>query len=200
MRPEALLSLEDTMRRWLYAAVVIGCVTQLLIACAASPLQRRAGMGAVATGPNTLEAVRKQLEGRWALTSFNVTGTGGAQAAVDATGTLTCDAFGVLHVEYRISDTGQQSLATLGLPRLDPVLSTTGRVVINPQQKQITYVGDDFEKRALGFDPALAANRANPFELERTRYYEFAADGSLVLSSRYDDGRDASVSRWKKLS
>jgi hypothetical protein len=193
-------SVEDTMGRWLCAAFVIGCVSHLLIGCAASPRQRPVGMGAVATGPNTLEAVRKQLEGRWVLTSFNVTGSDGQQAAVDATGMLTCDAFGVLHVEYRISDTGQQSLATLGVPRLDPVLSTTGRVVINPQQKQITYVGDDFEKRALGFDPALAASRANPFALERTRYYELGADGSLLLSSRYDDGRDASVSRWKKSS
>ena len=157
------------MRRWLCAAFVIGCVTHLLTACAASPRQRPVGMGAVATGPNTLEAVRKQLEGRWVLTSFNVTGTDGQQAAVDSTGTLTWDAFGVLHVEYRISDTGQQSLATLGVPKLNPVLSTTGRVVINPQQKQITYVGDDFEKRALGFDPALAANRLTERSVELAR-------------------------------
>ena len=40
--------------------------------------------------------------------------------------------------------------------------------------------------------------RQNPFALERTRYYEFAADGTLTLRTRHDDGKDAAVSKWKK--
>ena len=79
-----------------------------------------------------------------------------------------------------------------------PRISTSGRVVIDTQQNRITYLGDDFEERALGFDPKLAAQRANPFALERVRYYMFGGDGTLTLSTRYDDGKDAAVSQWKR--
>ena len=72
------------------------------------------------------------------------------------------------------------------------------RVVIDTQQNRITYIGDDFEARALGFDPKLAAARANPFALERIRYYKFETDGTLTLSTRYDDGKEAAASQWKR--
>jgi hypothetical protein len=67
----------------------------------------------------------------------------------------------------------------------NPVISTTGRVVIDTQQHRITYLGDDFEERALGFDPKLAAQRANPFALERIRYSDLRADGTLTLSTHH---------------
>jgi hypothetical protein len=75
------------------------------------------------------------------------------------------------------------------------VISTTGRVVIFPQQRSITYVDQDVEKRALAGDRELAARRANPFALERVRYYAIGDDGTLLLSTRYDNGKDAVVSR-----
>ena len=50
------------------------------------------------------------------------------------------------------------------------------------------------------FDPELAANRANPFALERPRYYALGADGILTLTTRHDNGRDAATSRWKRAS
>ena len=78
------------------------------------------------------------------------------------------------------------------------MISTTGRVVIDTQQHRITYIGDDFEERALGFDPKLAAQRANPFALERIRYYEFRADGTLMLSTKYETGKEAAASLWKR--
>ena len=53
------------------------------------------------------------------------------------------------------------------------------------------------EERALGFDPKLAAQRANPFALERIRYYEFRADGTLMLSTKYETGKEAAVSLWE---
>jgi len=56
----------------------------------------------------------------------------------------------------------------------------------------------DFEERALGFDPTLAAARANPFALERIRYYDLRADGMLSLSTRCDSGKEAAVSLWKR--
>ncbi len=57
---------------------------------------------------------------------------------------------------------------------------------------------NDTTQKALGFDPDLAARRANPFALERARYYTFEEDGTLTLATRHDNGNDASVSRWKR--
>jgi hypothetical protein len=188
-----------TMRHRTCAVLVISCMAGSLIGCAASPRQRPIPTTAIAEGAMTADGVRKQLEGRWVLVSLTVTAEDGRRTAVEATGALTSDEFG-MHVEYRMSDSGQKSLAALGITSPDPVISTTGRVVIDPRQQQITYVGEDFEKRAQGFDPDLAARRANPFALERTRYYAFGDDGTLTLSTRYDSGKEAAVSHWRRTS
>ena len=63
-----------------------------------------------------------------------------------------------------------------------PVISTTGRAVINPQQRTITYQSEKAETELL--DPKLAALRANPFALERIRYYTIGADGVLTMTTR----------------
>jgi hypothetical protein len=147
-----------------------------------------------------MEAVRKALEGRWVLVSLNVTAEDGRTALVDATGVLVSEAFGGMNVEYRLSDAGLKTLEGLGIKTPNPVISTNGRVVIDAQQQRITYVGDDFEKRALAFDPELDARRKNPFALERTRYYTLGDDGTLTLATRYENGKDAAVGRWKKAS
>jgi hypothetical protein len=170
-----------------------------LIGCAASPRQRPIPTTPIAEGAMTADGVRKQLEGRWVLVSLNVSAEDGRRSEVEATGALTSDEFG-LSIEYRMSESGQKSLAALGIRSPNPVISTTGRVVIDPRQNQITYIGEDFEKRAQGFEPDLAARRANPFALERTRYYMFGDDGSLTLSTRYDSGKEAAVSHWKRSS
>ena len=68
--------------------------------------------------------------------------------------------------------------------------------MIDTQSKRITYMPPDAASRA--FDPDLAAARANPFALERTRYYAMGADGVLTLTTRYDSGRDAATALWKK--
>ena len=145
-----------------------------------------------------MEAARKALEGRWRLVSMTVTAGSSPGAGIDATGVLTFEAFGNMQVEYRMSDAGQKTLAGLGIQSPNPVISTSGRVAIDAQQHRITYVGDDFQKQLISSDADLAARRANPFALERTRYYTLGSDGTLVLSTRYDNGTDAVVSRWKK--
>jgi hypothetical protein len=167
-----------------------------LVGCARSERQRPVQTNPIASGPDTVEAARKALEGRWTLLSLDVTAEDGRRATVEATGFLTSDAFGNLHVEYRLSEPGRQALEAIGVQQRDPVISTTGRVVIDTQEHKITYVGADAEKRA--FDPDLAARRANPFALERARYYALDAEGVLTLTTRHDNGGDASTSRWKK--
>jgi hypothetical protein len=166
--------------------------------CAAAPRARPLPTERVEEGANSTTAVRKQFEGRWALVSFRVNSADGRQTPVDATGELVLDGFGVLAVTYKVSEQGLKQLASVGVKSPNPVISTNGRVVIDTQQNRITYIGDDFEARALGFDPKLAAARANPFALERIRYYKFEPDGTLTLSTRYDDGKDAAMSQWKR--
>ena len=178
--------------------VVLTALVVFTAACAAAPRQRPLNTKPVEEGTNSTTAVRKQFEGKWSLVSFKVSSADGRQADVDATGELTFDGFGVLAVNYKMSEQGLKGLASVGVTSPNPVISTTGRVVIDTQQHRITYIGDDFEERALGFDPKLAAQRANPFALERIRYYVLGDDGTLTLSTRYDNGRDAAVSHWKK--
>jgi hypothetical protein len=181
--------------------LVLSLVTVFaLVGCASAPRGRPLPTERVEEGPNSTTAVRKQFEGQWSLISFKVSGPDGRQTNVDASGDLSFDGFGVLQIQYKMTDAGLKALASIGVKSPNPVISTTGRVVIDTQQHRITYLADDFEEKALGFDPKLAAARANPFALERIRYYMFGNDGTLTLSTKYDDGKDANVSQWKRVS
>ncbi len=163
--------------------------------CAASERQRPIPTSRIATAGNTLEAARKQFEGRWTLVSLQYGAPDGRTATIDGTaGSLSADGFGNLTIEYRMSEAGLKVLGGLGFKAPNAVISTAGRSVINVDEKSIVYVDD----AAKPFDPNVAAGRANPFALERTRYYDFAADGGLTLTTRHDDGKNAVVSRWKK--
>jgi hypothetical protein len=178
------------------ASVAIGLILALTSACKGGSLQKPLPTSPVAAGPNTMEFVRKQLEGTWTLTSLVVHNEKGASATPQVTGTLTWDAFGNLKIEYRLSDAGVKALEAIGVHPPTPVITTDGRAVINTQDKAIQYVPPDAVSRP--FDPKLSAARDNPFALERLRYYVFAADGTLTLSTRHDNGKDAAVSKWKK--
>ena len=186
------------MRRYQCGLCVTICFVLALAACASRPRTRPLSTTPIAEGAGTMEAARKVLEGRWALVSLNVTAEDGRSSPVEATGTLTSDAFGNMNIEFRMSEAGQKTLEGLGIKTPNPVISTTGQVVIDTQQRRITYVGEGFDKRGTGFDPDLAARRANPFALERPRYYALGGDAILTLSTRHDNGKDAAVSRWKK--
>jgi hypothetical protein len=191
MLEEASMTCSNRLRR--PAAVMLALV--FVAGCAASPRQRPIRTSPVPTSGATLEAARKQLEGRWTLVSLEYAAPDGRTAAIDGTaGALTADAFGNLSIEYRMSEGGLKVLEGLGFKAPDRVISTTGRSVINVDQQSIVYVDD----KAQPFDPKVAAGRANPFALERTRYYDFGADGTLTLTTRHDDGKNAVVSRWKK--
>ena len=176
-----------------YVVVILA----LSAACASSPRQRPVSVGDVETGSGSLAEARKQLEGSWQLVSLRMANAEGRQTDVDATGSMNLDGFGNLHIEFRMSDAGQKALASLGIASPNPVLTTTGRAVIDPQQQRVTYVGDDFVKSG-GMDAGVAAKRNNPLAVERVRYYKFDPDGTLVLSTRYPDGKEASIGRWKR--
>jgi hypothetical protein len=186
------------MSRRSCALIVAACLTFALAGCKKQPSTRPLKTSPVTTGAGTIEEARRQLQGRWTLVSLTVTSEDGRQSPVDATGVLNFDGFGNLDIEYRLSEAGQKTLTGLGIKTPGLVLSTSGNVAIDPAQQLIRYSGVDVQKRALEFDPDLAARRANPFTLERMRYYSFAETGELTLTTRYDNGRDAAVAQWKR--
>src|SRR5262245_31023939 len=180
-------------------ALVAACITMVIAGCAhGQPRQRPLNTTPMATGADTMEATRKRLQGRWTLTSLTVTAEDGRKSPVDATGVLTFDGFGNLQIEYRLSEEGRKTLEGLGIKTPSLVLSTSGNAAIDPVQRRITYSSADVQKRALGFDPDLAAQRANPFTLERVRNYTFVDDNNLTLTTRHDNGSDAAVAQWKR--
>jgi hypothetical protein len=152
----------------------------------------------VAGGPDSIAAARKSLQGTWQLLSLDVAADDGRRTPVAAKGELRLDDFGNLAIEYRMSDEGVKALRTIGITPPNPVITTTGEVVIDANQRRITYV--NAEQRADPLDATLAAKRANPFALERVRYYNLGADGVLTLTTRHDSGRDAATSRWQRMS
>ena len=152
----------------------------------------------IATGENSTNAVRKQLEGRWALVAYRATTPDGKTLDIDANGQLVFDEFGMLKIEYKISDVGMQTLTTLGIRSPNPTITESGRVVIDTQKRLITYASNDFTGKLLAADPELAKKRSNPYALERTRTYAFDSDGLLTLTTHYDDGKEALMSRWKR--
>jgi hypothetical protein len=183
------------------AMTVAVCLPLTLAACAtAQPRQRPLNTSPVATEAGTIDAERKRLQGRWTLVSLTLTSEDGRKSPVDATGVLTFDGFGNLQIEYRMSESGRNTLESLGIKTPNLVLSTSGNVAIDPGQRKITYLAEDAHKRALGFDPDLAARRANPFTLERVRYYTFADNDNLTLTTRHDNGSDAATAQWKRTS
>jgi hypothetical protein len=175
-------------------AAALACM--LLPGCAAAPRERPLPTTRIASGDATLEAARRQLEGRWTLVSLDFAAEDGQRVTVPATGDLTLDSFGNLHIEYRLSDEGQAALRAIRVESPNPKISTDGRAVIDPAARRITYVAEDAAARP--FDPQAAARRGNPFALERERYYVLDESGMLTLTTRHDNGRDAATSRWKR--
>jgi hypothetical protein len=148
------------------------------------------------TGAKSVVAARKNLEGTWDLVSLDVQSLDGQQRTVEAGGTLVLDEFGNLDIKYRIADAGLQALDSIGLKSPNPEIATSGKVMIDATQQRVTFVGDDHIDRA--FDPDLAARKANPFALERMRYYSIEPSGILTLTTRYDNGKNAATSRWRR--
>ena len=173
------------------------CAAVLVSGCAASARQRPVEGSPVATSGDTLENARRALQGTWALVSLNVTAPDGRKAAVEAAGTLVSDAFGNLSVEYRMSPAGQKTLESVGITTPNPVVTTSrprghrrGQEAASPMSRRRPT-----PSRSTRNWPPAATTRSRSSGLA---IYAVDADGLLTLTTRYDDGTDAAVSRWKK--
>ena len=154
----------------------------------AAPLAQRIKMGPVETGPGTLTAARKHLEGRWALLSYEIFPPGQAPLRLDGEGTLLYDDFGNLDMDIRVDEKTALVLEGVGIRTADGVLSTKGRTVIDLQARTLVFV--------LEQQPAFGVP-SGPLALNRPRHWDVTGS-ELTLTTKGDDGRPLSVSRWRK--
>jgi hypothetical protein len=147
-------------------------------------------MGPVDQGPESLIAERKFLEGTWSLQQFQVFPQGKPPITLTGAGTLTYDQFGNLRVEIRADEKASDLLRAAGVDIRDGKISTDGRVVVDAQNRSLSYVLDG---QKVG-DPA-----AGPLAPSRPRYWQIKGD-VMTLSTKDDAGRILSAGTWKKTS
>ena len=166
-------------------AAVLMCVL-MLAACAASSRQRPVSMGDVNTGAESLAATRKQLEGTWTLTRFEVADNTGRLIAVRAKAQLTYDAFGNLSIRGVLEEPlpGQQTVTE------SPALAYTGKAVIDTVRKEMVLTGTN---ATVEPDPSLLA-KIGP---ELRRRYEFG-EGTLTISVMNANGGATSRATFRK--
>jgi hypothetical protein len=165
----------------LFVAIVM-CTS----ACASSPRQRPVGVGDVNTGAGSLEATRRQLEGTWTLTRFEVADAAGQLVPVRAKAQLTYDAFGNLSIRGVLEEPlpGQKTVGDA------PALAYTGKAVIDTARKEMVLTGTE---ATVEPDPALLAK----IGLESRRRYEFG-EGTLTISVMNASGTATSRATFRK--
>ena len=158
----------------------------VLDACAASPRQRPVGVGDVNTGLGSLEATRRQLEGTWTLTQFEVADATGRLVPVRAKAQLTYDAYGNLSIRGVLEEPlpGQKTVTDA------PALAYTGKAIIDTARKEMVLTGTS---ATVEPDPSLL-EKIGP---EMRRRYEFG-DGTLTISVINASGGATSRATFRK--
>jgi hypothetical protein len=136
--------------------------------------------GDVDTGLNSVEAVRRQLQGTWALVSLEVASPSGP-VKVPATGQLKYDEYGNLTIDGSVTD-----------PRIDSgVLKLSGRAVVDPTKHMLRLM--DIKGTTTSAEQALDSN----IDPAKVRYYEF--DGELLKTTVKDaSGATTATATWKR--
>jgi hypothetical protein len=139
--------------------------------------------GPVASGPGTLESVRKQLEGSWNLVSAEVVSATGQRTSINASAVLTYDAFGNLSLKGAYEDpsaTAEQTAA----------LNFTGRSVIDTQKQEL---------RLLDLQQSEGEFAALPAEMAARRVRSYAFNGDvLTLTVKDSKGTVTAVNTWRR--
>jgi hypothetical protein len=139
--------------------------------------------GPVASGPGTLESVRKQLEGSWNLVSAEVVSVAGQRSLLKASAVLIYDAFGNLSLKGAYEDpsaTAEQTAA----------LNFTGRAVIDTQKQELRLLDLQQSEGEFAALPAEMAAR-------RVRSYVFNGD-VLTLTVKDSTGKVTAVTTWRE--
>jgi hypothetical protein len=173
-------------KEYLSCALMTAALISLAPGCASSPRQRPVEMGPVDTGPGTLTAARKFLEGRWALESFELRSPGQPPLTLKGSGMLVYDDKGNLRMEIRADPASADLLLAAGVDIRDGMISTDGRTVIDLQNQTLTYVLEGQQPLVRG-----------PLGAHRPRHWVVEGD-TLTLTTRDEAGNPLSVGRWKK--
>ena len=174
-------------RAWRRTGIVL-----LLVAAAvcAGEARQQKPIGKIESGPGSLTAARKFLQGRWNLESFEVRQPGKPPIMLKGSGVLNYDDFGNLNMEVRADQASSDILRAAGLNIRDGVISTNGRTVIDLQKRTLTYF---LEGQRSSF-----ATGGGPLALNRPRHWEVTQD-TLTLTTKDDAGEPLSISKWKRV-
>jgi hypothetical protein len=168
----------------LLAACAVAAVAVTVTACAAAPRQRRIKGADVQTTAGSVEAVRRQLQGRWELVALeSVPPRGGARVPISATGTLIYDEFGNMTIDARTTDPAAPVAA-----RESDLLAFKGRAVIDAEHQELKLM-----------DVTGNVNADEVLSTERRRRFEFGA-GTLKLSSLDEHGEVTAISTWRHVN
>lgn len=164
-------------------AMALACA--IAAGCKSAPRERPIPLGPVDTGPGSVTAARKFLEGRWVLESFEVYPPGRPPIALKGSGDLLYDDFGNLKMEIRADQQSSDLLRAAGIDIRDGVISTEGRTAIDLQNHTLTYM---VEGQVANKGP-LAVNRPRHWEVQNDR---------LTLTTKDESGKPLSVGRWRR--
>ena len=170
--------------------VVVVAMFVTMVGGLSAALDQRIKLGPVETGPGTLTAARKYLQGRWELVSYEILPPGQPPFHLKGKGTLIYDDFGNLEMEIRVDPETALILEKVDIRTTDGKLLTKGRTVIDMQARTLVFVLDG--QAAFGAP-------SGPLALNRPRHWSVEGN-ELTLTTKGDDGKPLSVSRWKKLA
>lgn len=173
------------MARRSLAYLLLAAGIGLAPACASQPSQRPVKGGAVDTGPATLAAARRYLEGTWRLETFEFHPPGRSPVILKGKGQLTYDAYANMRIEVEAEPSSVDILKASGIELRDSRIAENGRTVVDMQARTLAYVLD-------GQPPGLG-----PLALNKLRYWQ--VDGNLLtLTTKDDAGKPLSISKWRK--
>jgi hypothetical protein len=171
--------------------VGIVCLSAALAAvagCAAQERTRPVRMGPVDTGAGSLEAVRRQFEGTWAIDRLEVPDAKGTLVPVNAKGGMKMDAFGNLEVRGTLDGPLPGGVSAPGVQ----LIEYGGRLVIDVQKSVFRLMAPE---ASAPIDKALLA-RLDP-KLERK--YGFLEPGLLRVSTIGPSGAPTIVTTFRKV-
>jgi len=170
-------------RRSIHPTLVAAVATVAIGAwgCHAAPVQKPLAGGPVQTGPGSLEATRRALEGTWTLQTLEVVDARGTHRKVKASGQLMYDAFGSMNVRGVAEDPALTD--TL-------VIDFQGRIVIDT-------VRHEFYPADLVSDRPVDPSQIVPISPDKVRRYELSGN-SLVVTYIDKDAKPTAVIHWSR--
>lgn len=168
--------------RALVFVTAVGCLSS----CAPAPIYRPIKGGDVDTGAGSLESVREQLKGTWALVGYEVYDNGKPRR-LPAQAEMTYDEFGNLKMHGQLK---REAGATADAPP-PLLLNYSGRAVIDVKSHQLRLLDVNENKEPL---PGAIADAVTP---ENVRRYDLKAD-TLALTVFDAKGQPTASSSWKR--